>query len=325
MRNKTILITGATGTLGKALTKHLITLEPHKIIVYSRDEHKQKAMAKEFNYDTRIQYILGDVRMQDRLERVIREEGNVDVVIHTAAYKNVDKGEYNPDEFFDVNCLGARAVINAAGRHKVEKILAISTDKAVEPINTYGVSKAMSDRLFISANAMYPFSKFSLVRYGNVMGSNGSVVQIWQNLVKQRKAPPFPVTDMDMTRFWMNVKGAVGLVMLGLEKMVGGEVFVAFMDSFAVRDLASAWCDSLERFRDFGLIGRQPGEKLHEVVITEYDIAYKTDKCYIIYPAYEWHQMEKKGRDVSGLRYSSDQNDDWLEVDELEKRIAEWG
>lgn len=302
------LITGGTGFLSGAIIKRLLNNElVNKIVVFSRDDHKQEKMKREIK-DNRMRYWIGDVRDKERVERALK---NIDVVIHTAALKHVDRGETDFDEYMNTNYEGAKNVIDGAGKNKVKKVVAISTDKACEPITGYGHSKAASDKAFIHANGSYPKTLFSLVRYGNVAGSSGSVIPTFRDYVKRKT---LPLTDERMTRFWITLDEAVDLIFYALRNMQGSEIYVAKMPSFRVVDLIEAFgCTSYP-------IGIREAEKIHEVVCTELDHVYDDGHCYIIYPFQRPRRIEKKGTLLENFRYSSDHNE-FLTVEQIKERL----
>ncbi|MGE5552295.1 MAG: UDP-N-acetylglucosamine 4,6-dehydratase (inverting) [Betaproteobacteria bacterium] len=318
LKGKTILVTGGTGSFGKrfvrtALTEH----DPHKVIVLSRDELKQYEMAQEFN-DPRLRFFLGDVRDQERLKRAF--EG-VDIVVHAAALKQVPAAEYNPMEAVKTNIMGAGNVIESALDQGVRRVIALSTDKAANPINLYGATKLVSDKLFVAANS-YAGAKdirFSVVRYGNVVGSRGSVVPLFKRL---RPTGRLPITDPRMTRFWITLDQGVKFVIRCLGHMCGGEVFVPRIPSMNIMDLARAIAPECA----YEIVGMRPGEKLHEVMIPE-DDARRTvafDDFFIIKPEFPWWGDDcwKDGRPVpEGFRYSSDTNEQWLTPEELREMV----
>lgn len=305
-----VFITGITGSLGRALVKRLQKTDfVAKIVGYSRCEERQEKMAKEY---PDVRYILGDVRDREALERAMN---GMDIVIHTAALKKVPSGEYNPFEHVATNVGGAQNVISAAGKNKIRKVIAISTDKAVFAINLYGKTKAVADSLFVTANALYPQTLFSLVRYGNVMGSRGSVLSYWRTILESTgKETPLPVTDERMTRFWMTMDEAVDLVFYALKNMQGGEIFIPEMPSFQITDLAEAmgrWWET---------VGMRPGEKIHETIITEYDDCYDYNAHYVIYPNPMPRDIYRKGTKMEG-DYNSDTNLWWLTRKEIKERL----
>ena len=323
LNNKSILITGGTGSFGKAFTKYVLEhYDPKKIIIYSRDEYKQFIMQNEFKaYAEKLRFFIGDVRDLERLKRAF--EG-VDYVIHAAALKQVPACEYNPSEAIKTNINGAQNIIDAALDKGVRKVVALSTDKAVNPVNLYGGTKLVSDKLFIAANA-YAGSKdisFSIVRYGNVAGSRGSVIPFFHKLLQDNKTE-LPITDYRMTRFWISLQQGVELVIKALEEAVGGETFISKIPSFKITDLAQAMlpdCDMPE-------VGIREGEKLHEIMLTVEDsmTTYEYDKHFIVYPQMVWNDRNRPnptGKKVAeGFSYSSDNNTVWLTVEEMQELI----
>jgi len=322
---KTILITGGTGSFGKKFIE--MTLEkyrPKKIIVYSRDEFKQSQMRQKFRaHDKIMRYFIGDVRDKDRLYRAF--EG-VDYVIHAAAMKQVPACEYNPFEAIKTNILGAENIVDAAIDKGVKKVVALSTDKAVNPINLYGGTKLVSDKLFISANA-YSGDKetiFSVVRYGNVAGSRGSVIPFFKELINEGVSK-LPVTDERMTRFWITLEQGVDLVYKALLESKGGETYISKIPSFKITDLVEAMLgkDAID------IVGIREGEKLDEVMITREDsrMTYEYNQYYVIYPHFEWwskadYFTEGGVKIEDGFEYHSGNNAKWLSVEDLRERIA---
>lgn len=328
LNNSTILVTGGTGSFGnKFIERVLEDYEPKKIIIYSRDEFKQDLMKKNFitkygeDKANKLRFFIGDVRDKERLYRAFKD---VDYVIHAAAMKQVPACEYNPFEAIKTNIHGAENIIEAAIDRDVKKVVALSTDKAVNPINLYGGTKLVSDKLFISANA-YSGDKgtiFSVVRYGNVAGSRGSVIPFFKQLLAQGKKE-LPITDIHMTRFWMILDDAVDLVFKALEEAKGGETFVFKNPSFLIIELAEA----LNPNGSIKEVGVREGEKIHEVMITKDDWrnTYEYEDYYIIYPHFEWWD-KSKFKDGGKLikenwEYSSGENEVWLNAKELRKRI----
>jgi len=328
LNNSTILITGGTGSFGnKFIERVLNDYEPKKIIIYSRDEFKQDLMKKNFiakygeEKTNKLRFFIGDVRDKERLYRAFKD---VDYVIHAAAMKQVPACEYNPFEAIKTNIHGAENIIEAAIDRKVKKVVALSTDKSVNPINLYGGTKLVSDKLFISANA-YSGDKgtiFSIVRYGNVAGSRGSVIPFFKQLLAQGKKE-LPITDIHMTRFWMILDDAVDLVFKALEEAKGGETFVFKNPSFLITELAEA----LNPNGSIKEVGVREGEKIHEVMITKDDWrnTYEYEDYYIIYPHFEWWD-KSKFKDGGKLikenwEYSSGENEIWLDAEELRNRI----
>ncbi len=323
LNNKTILITGGTGSFGKCFTKYVLThYNPKKIIIYSRDEYKQFVMSGEFKeYEDKLRYFIGDVRDKERLVRAFT---GVDYVVHAAALKQVPACEYNPNEAIKTNIHGAQNVIDAALDTNVKKVVALSTDKAVNPVNLYGGTKLVSDKLFIAANA-YAGSKeinFSIVRYGNVAGSRGSIIPFFQKLIAGGHTE-LPVTDYRMTRFWISLTQGVELVIKALEEATGGETFISKIPSFKITDLAEAMLPGCKMPE----VGIRPGEKLHEIMVTVEDsmTTYEYDKHFIVYPQVIWNEKQKvntAGKKVEdGFSYSSDNNTDWLTVEQIRELI----
>lgn len=319
--NKTILITGGTGSFGKKFIERIIKdYKPKKIIIYSRDEYKQYLLQKHFiDYLDVLRFFIGDVRDKERLCRALY---NVDIVIHAAALKHVPLMEYNPIEAVKTNIHGAENIINACIDMNVNKVIALSTDKAVNPINLYGATKLVSDKLFIAANS-YVGSKntiFSVVRYGNVSGSRGSIIPYFKTLIDNGEKE-LPITDIRMTRFWITLDEGVNLVLKAINEAKGGETYVSKIPSFRVVDLAKA----MLRDCKFKEIGIRPGEKLHEVMITEDDSrnTYEYYDHYIIYPCldfwnYKSHFKENGKKVKDRFSYSSDKNEVFLSIEELE-------
>lgn len=328
LKGKSILITGGTGSLGKALTSHILATYPEtrKLIIYSRDEQKQFQMAQEFPVHKypQIRYFIGDVRDKDRLTRAFQD---VDFVIHAAAMKHVHIAEYNPGECIKTNIGGAENVVEACLQTKVQRVVALSTDKACAPINLYGATKLTSDKLFIAANNIKGDNpiRFSVVRYGNVMGSNGSVIPFFIN--KKKEENKLPITDPNMTRFNISLQGGVDMVMHALEHAWGGELFVPKIPSYKIMDVANAIGPDCEK----PLVGIRPGEKVHEEMITPSDSFYTYDlgKYYVILPAtHMWKLRDfldtfdaKKA--PHGFSYNSGDNDDWETVESLRNLIKE--
>lgn len=325
LNDKTILITGGTGSFGKKFLEMIFAnYNPKKVIIYSRDEYKQSVMRTEYADKVdinKVRFFIGDVRDRERLYRAF--EG-VDYVIHAAAMKQVPTCEYNPMEAIKTNIHGAQNVINAALDKGVKKVVALSTDKAVNPINLYGGTKLVSDKLFIAANAYSGKSGtvFSVVRYGNVAGSRGSVIPIWKKIIANGEKE-LGVTDMRMTRFWITLREGVELVFKALNESRGGETYISKIPSFYVKDLAKAMLPdcTIEE------IGIREGEKLHEVMVTRDDsrLTYEYEKHYIIYPNFDW----KNPKDIlpggklveDGFEYNSGTNKQWLSVDELKEAL----
>ena len=328
LNKKSILITGGTGSLGKALTSHILAKYPEtrRLIVYSRDEQKQFQMAQEFPIEKypQIRYFIGDVRDKERLTRAFQ---GVDYVIHAAAMKHVHIAEYNPGECIKTNIGGAETVVEACLQTKVQRVVALSTDKACAPINLYGATKLTSDKLFVAANNIKGDNpiRFSVVRYGNVMGSNGSVIPFFIN--KKKEENKLPITDPNMTRFNISLQGGVDMVMHALEHAWGGELFVPKIPSYKIMDVANAIGPDCEK----PLVGIRPGEKVHEEMITPSDSFYTYDlgKYYVILPAtHSWKLKDfidtfaaKKA--PHGFSYNSGENEDWETVESLRDLIKE--
>ncbi len=310
-----VLITGGTGSLGRALIKYLMeNTKVRRIAVYSRDELKQHNLRTELGEDERLRWFIGDVRDLERLKRALH---GVDFVIHAAALKQVDAGEYNPMEFIKTNVLGSQNVIDASIEAGVKKVVALSTDKASSPINLYGATKLTADKLFVAANNYSHGygTTFAVVRYGNVMGSRGSVIPFWKSLTDAGQ--PLPITDLRMTRFWISIQQAVQFVIDSLEMMRGGELYVPRIPSMRIVDLASAVAPNgkLEE------IGMRPGEKLHEEMISA-DDSRRTiilDNRFVVTPVVaEWGYTEPVGLRMSeGLAYRSDTNESWITEDQI--------
>lgn len=326
LNNKTILITGGTGSFGKKFLEMILDrYDPHRIIIYSRDEYKQSVMKAEYSkkYDmSKVRFFIGDVRDKDRLYRAF---DHVDYVIHAAAMKQVPTCEYNPFEAIKTNIHGAQNVIDAAIDRGVKKVVALSTDKAVNPINLYGGTKLVSDKLFITANAYSKISKtkFSVVRYGNVAGSRGSIIPIFKNII-DNGGNELPITDMRMTRFWITLEQGVELVFKALAESEGGETYISKIPSFHIGDLAEAMLPGC-KIKEIGI---REGEKLHEVMVTKDDCrsTYEFDKHYIIYPHFEWWDESRNDRSggklvEDGFEYSSANNSQWLSVEQIREQL----
>ena len=325
LNNKSILITGGTGTLGKALTKRILTNFPKvkRVIIFSRDEQKQFKMAQDYpeTLYPQIRFLIGDVRDSERLERAM--EG-VDFVIHTAAMKHVHIAEYNPDECVKTNVGGAENVIKSSIKKGVKRVVALSTDKACAPINLYGATKLTSDKLFIAANNFKGQNdiRFSVVRYGNVMGSNGSVIPFF---LKKRKEGVLPITDPKMNRFNISIDEGVDMVLHALDKAWGGEIFIPKIPSYRITDIAKAICPECEHTN----IGIRPGEKIHEEMITASDSynTYDIGEHFIILPnRANWNlndYLEKfNGKKVKeGFSYNSGENEIFETVEYLRDKI----
>lgn len=326
--DKVILITGGTGSFGKKITQVLLRrYQPKKIIIFSRDELKQFEMSHEFNQGC-MRYFIGDVRDLDRLMMAMEE---VDYVIHAAALKQVPAAEYNPMECIKTNIHGAENVINAALHNKVNKIVALSTDKAAKPINLYGATKLASDKLFVAANNLVGKrdTRFSVVRYGNVVGSRGSVVPYFKKLIDM-KAEHLPITSEKMTRFWITLEQGVEFVLKSFARMHGGEIFVPKIPSMGIIDLAKAIAPDMVT----KIIGIRPGEKLHEVMCPSDDshLTLEFHDHYVIQPTIQFsHQCDftrnclgESGTPVEhGFEYNSGNNENWLNEHQLLEMVGE--
>ena len=317
-----VLITGGTGSLGKSLVEYLLNeTKVRRIAVFSRDELKQHQLRHHFQDNPRLRWFLGDVRDLERLKRALHK---VDYVIHTAALKQVDTGEYNPMEFIKTNVLGSQNVIEAAIETGVKKVVALSTDKASSPINLYGATKLTADKLFVAANNYSHAygTAFSVVRYGNVMGSRGSVIPFFQDLASQGK--PLPITDLRMTRFWISIESAVKFVIDSLEMMTGGELYVPKIPSMKIVDLAQAVSPEAKLVE----IGMRPGEKLHEEMISSDDSrrTYILENRFVVTPVVaEWGYIAPKGELMpEGHAYRSDTNVNWMSREDIKSFITQF-
>lgn len=323
--NKNVLITGGTGSFGKQYVQTILAhYKPNKLIIYSRDELKQFEMQQDFNNEC-MRYFIGDVRDKDRL---IQAMSGVDYVIHAAALKQVPAAEYNPMECIKTNIHGAENVIQAALANNVEKVIALSTDKAANPINLYGATKLASDKLFVAANNITGGHKtsFSVVRYGNVVGSRGSVVPFFQKLIKEGSSH-LPITDDRMTRFWITLQQGVDFVITNFNRMHGGEIFVPKIPSIRVVDLAAAMAPDLHQ----EIIGIRPGEKLHEIMCPSDDshLTLEFDDHYVLRPTIRFtkkqndfsvNQLGERGIPVKeGFEYNSGNNPHFLSIDDIGK------
>lgn len=327
LSNKSLLITGGTGSLGKALTAHVLKTYPdiRRLVIFSRDEQKQYHMAQEYSPDRypQVRFFIGDVRDFERLKRAMR---GIDYVIHAAAMKHVPIAEYNPMECVKTNIMGAENVINACLETEVQRVVSLSTDKAAAPVNLYGATKLASDKLFVAANNIRGNNPivFSVVRYGNVLGSNGSVIPYF---LKKRNEGVLPITDPNMTRFNITLQGGVAMVLHALETAWGGEIFVPKIPSYRITDVAQAIGPECEK----PVVGIRPGEKVHEEMITSSDSYYTYDlgKYFVIIPGvHNWkldefltHFNAKKV--PVNFRYSSDANTEWVNVEQLRILIKE--
>ena len=321
--DKSVMITGGTGSFGKHFIKMISKkFKPKKIIIYSRDELKQSEIQKDYDQDY-MRYFLGDVRDRDRLTEAMN---NVDLVIHAAALKQVPAAEYNPMECIKTNIHGAENVIQAAIKNSVKKVIALSTDKAANPINLYGATKLASDKLFVSANNIVGErpTRFSVVRYGNVVDSRGSVVPLFKRLSEQSNAV-IPITHKDMTRFWITLDMGVDFVLKSFERMFGGEIFVPKLPSVRILDVAKAYAPDAQTEK----IGIRPGEKLHEIMCPSDDshLTLEFEDHYVIKPTinfveneydYQTNQLGEKGECVdSGFEYNSGSNSVFLSPEEI--------
>ena len=321
--NKVLLITGGTGSFGRKFVSYLLERHnPKKIIILSRDEMKQWEMANEYD-DERLRFFLGDVRDRERLYRAL---DGVDYVVHAAATKIVPTAEYNPFECVKTNVMGAMNVIDACIDKKIKKVVALSTDKASSPINLYGATKLTSDKLFVAGNAYSGEhgTSFSVVRYGNVMGSRGSVIPFFEN-IKNSGERLLPITDLEMTRFMITLEQGIELVMDAFTDMVGGEIYVKKIPSMKITDIAEAVMSDYQA----NVIGIRPGEKIHEQMIGSEDApyTYEYQNYYKILPMInDWHNSSERIKDgkkvPQNFVYSSEKNSEWLSVDELRDWIS---
>lgn len=318
-KNKNVLITGGTGSFGKKCIEVLLKeYQPNKIIVFSRDELKQAEMMQSGFQHPSLRYFVGDVRDKERL---VRAMNGVDIVIHAAALKQVPSCEYNPMEAIMTNVIGTRNVIDAALDTNVSRVLALSTDKAVNPVNLYGATKLCSEKLVVQSNAYSGDhgARFACVRYGNVVGSRGSVVPVF---LSQKKTGQVTVTDERMTRFWLTLEQGVHFVLNCIEKMQGGEVFVPKIPSMRITDLVKALAPDCK----INIIGIRPGEKLHEILLSEDESrnALEYDDMYVVVPSHPWwtNVNWKSGAQVDeNFKYVSDTNTEWLNSKELENLV----
>ena len=318
-KNLSVLITGGTGSFGKKFVEIMLRdFHPKRLIVFSRDELKQHEMRMSGFDDPSLRYFIGDVRDRDRLERAMY---GVDIVIHTAALKQVPACEYNPFEAVKTNIYGAQNVIDAAINTGVKKVIALSTDKAANPVNLYGATKLCADKIFTQGNAYTGLrsTHFSCVRYGNVIGSRGSVIPLF---MEQKKGGKITITDKRMTRFWLTLDQAVKLVIRALNHMQGGEIFVPKIPSMKIIDLARAVAPECE----IENIGIRPGEKLHEILVTEEDArnTVEYNGMYVVMPSHSWWERQnyKDARRLpEGFAYTSNNNDEWLTVEDLKKIV----
>ena len=325
LAGKSIFVTGATGSFGQSFVRTVLhQFQPRRLIIFSRDEQKQYEMGLRLSQAEfpAVRYFIGDVRDVHRLELAMRD---VEVVVHAAALKHVPTAEYNPFECVQTNIHGAENVVKAALTNNVEKVIALSTDKAVNPINLYGASKLAADKIFVAANNLAGTgrTRFSVVRYGNVMGSRGSVVPLFQRLIRQG-ADELPITDPNMTRFWITLEEGVEFVLSCLEMMHGGEIFVPKIPSMRIVDLAKAMAPGLAH----RVVGIRPGEKLHEALLTDHDsrTALELENLYVIEPAFAFWNRENYlasgAKSVEpGFVYQSDTNTEWLDDEAVDRII----
>ncbi len=320
LNGKTILVTGGTGSFGHKFTEKMLKdYKPKVVRIFSRDELKQWEMEKKFGNDERLRFFIGNVRDKERLERAM---DGVNIVVHAAALKQVPLCEYNPFEAVKTNILGAQNVIRVAIDHNIEKVIAISSDKAVNPVNLYGATKMCMEKLFIAANSYVGEerrTKFSCARYGNVVGSRGSIIPLIKH---QSKTGSITITDERMTRFWMTLEQGVKFVINCLDMMYGGEIFIPKIPSMKIVELAKAIAlDCKIKF-----IGIRPGEKIHECLLTEDEVRHSLefDNFFLIEPEHHWWKIRKhkEGRALrDGFRYTSDTNEDWLKVEDLRRMV----
>jgi UDP-N-acetylglucosamine 4,6-dehydratase len=317
---ESILVTGGTGSFGKKFVEIMLRdYQPQRLVVFSRDELKQHEMRTSGFDHPSLRYFIGDVRDPERLKRAL---SGVTVVVHAAALKQVPACEYNPFEAIQTNIMGGRNVIDAAIDQGVRRILALSTDKAVNPINLYGATKLCAEKVFVQANAYAGArnTRFSCARYGNVVGSRGSVIPVF---LEQRRTGKITITDPRMTRFWLTLEQGVKFVIHCLEQMHGGEIFVPKIPSMRLLDLAETVAPGCK----VEYIGIRPGEKLHEVLVSEDESrqTLETDEMYVIQPSHPWWRSENwvQARPLAdGFRYASDNNEHWLTRRELEELVA---
>lgn len=324
LKNKTVLITGGTGSFGKNFAKYLLShTSVGKVIIFSRDELKQFEFRKEVS-DDRLRFFIGDIRDQSRLERAFK---GVDIIVHAAALKQVPILEYNPFEAVKTNVMGCQNVIDAAINQNVKKVLLISTDKAVEPINLYGATKLCAERLFIDGNVYSKESIFSCVRYGNVIGSRGSLIE---TLLKAKSGQTLEVTHEAMTRFWINLEQSFGLVLFALQEMQGGEIFVPKIPSMKVISLFELLAPKIKR----SVTGMRPGEKMHETLLTTHEAKHSRElsKYFVVLPENQesfdvkkrFSKWFKTGTELpEGFSYSSNTNPVWLTSKELLRAVHE--
>jgi UDP-N-acetylglucosamine 4,6-dehydratase len=323
LNGRTVLVTGGTGSFGKKFTETVLReYRPKKLIIFSRDELKQHEMRQIFpdTGDSPMRYFIGDVRDRDRLYRAFN---GVDIVVHAAALKQVPACEYNPFEAVQTNIIGAKNIIDAAIDQGVKKVLALSTDKAVNPVNLYGATKLCAEKMFVQANSYTGDgeTRFSCVRYGNVVGSRGSVIPVFQ---EQRKSGAITITDERMTRFWLTLDQGVAFVINSIDRMYGGEIFVPKIPSMKLMNLAQVIAEGCE----IKLIGIRPGEKLHEILLSEDEARHSVDidDSYIIEPSqpyWNYHSWSEGTPLPEGFAYASNTNPSWLSDDDLRRLVNE--
>jgi|SRR3989339_228133 len=322
--DKVILVTGGTGSFGRRFTETVFkNYKPKKLIIFSRDEFKQSEMAKQFSpSEYPIRYFLGDVRDKQRLDRAF---SGVDYVVHAAALKQVPALEYNPTEAVRTNVIGAENIVNAAVDAGVKKVIAISTDKAVNPVNLYGATKLVAEKIFIAGNVYSDVTRFTVIRYGNVVGSRGSVMPLFLDF-KKKGIKQFPITHDQMTRFWLSLDDGVNLALRAISEGTGGEIFVPRISSMRITDLAKA----IDPECEFKIIGIRPGEKLHETLISE-DESRETclhNGAYIVLPQFSsGDEARKKYQNAqkmsAGFIYRSDINDQWITREDFQRIVAQ--
>ena len=326
LNNKAILITGGTGSFGQKCVKEILKkFKPARLVIFSRDEQKQYEMKEKFQEgkNSCLRYFIGDVRDQSRLEMAL---SNIEYVIHAAALKHVPTAEYNPFECIQTNVHGAENLINAALRQNVKKVIALSTDKAVAPINLYGASKLAAEKIFIAGNNLSKAhsTQFSVVRYGNVLCSRGSVIPHFVNLVSTESKKILPLTDPHMTRFWITLVQGVEFVLNSLNQMQGGEIFVPKIPSMRVSDLIKSFGPNIKT----KIVGIRPGEKIHETLITNDEArnAWDMGSYYLIEPDFVWRKRKKVKVGISkhlpeNFYYASDRNKKWITTSEMKRII----
>tara|TARA_B100001989_G_C24535055_1_gene463843 strand:- start:1046 stop:2062 length:1017 start_codon:yes stop_codon:yes gene_type:complete len=319
LNNKTILVTGGTGSFGQYFVETVIkNFKPKKLIIFSRDENKQFIMEKKFSQSkySFLRYFIGDIRDLERLKMALN---GVEFVIHAAALKHVTIAEYNPFEFIKTNVIGADNLVSACRINNVNKLISISTDKATNPVNLYGASKLAADKIFIAANNYMgnKGTKFSIVKYGNVLGSRGSIIPLFLNIRKE-KNKVFPITDPRMTRFFISLEQGISFVLSNLSTMKGGEVFIPKIPSLRIVDLAKA----IDPKRKLKIVGRRPGEKIHETLLSKEESVFTVEKKdrYITYPNLDIKKIKRIKYNVDDdFTYESNNNSEWLSIEEIKK------